>query len=267
MSAASGQISVVTGAAGLIGRQICVELARHGSRVIAIDATETVIDDVDVIQASVSDTEALAAAAARVATAHGRVDSLVHAAALTARTPGRGVSGELARFDLDAWRALLEVNLTGALVCVQQFLPMLLRSRAPRVLLVGSIQGLVPTLGTGAYGVSKAALTALTRQLAAELAKDGVTVNMVAPGPIVAEAAETGDGAHRPTPLGRYGTPDEMARAVVSVLDEPFGFMTGVVIPLDGGEHLRPRHRPPLPTRPPSAQAAESMGNNQVGRP
>lgn len=268
MSAASGQISVITGAAGLIGRQICVELARHGSHVIAIDAAETVIDDVDVIQASVSDAEAIAAVASRVATAHGRVDSLVHAAALTARTPGRGVSGDLARFDLDAWRALLEVNLTGALVCVQQFLPLLLRSGSPRVLLVGSIQGLVPTLGSGAYGVSKAALTALTRQLAAELAKDGVTVNMLAPGPIVAEAAESGgDARELPTPLGRYGTPDEVARAVVRVLDEPFGFMTGAVIPLDGGEHLRPRHPPPLPTRPPSAQAAESRGSKQVGRP
>jgi len=270
VSAATGQISVVTGAAGLIGRQICVELARAGSRVIAVDAAATDIANVEVIQANVSDADAIAAVAARVDATHGRVDRLVHAAALTGRTPGLGVSGELARFDLDAWRALLEVNLTGALVCVQQFLPILLRSSAPKVLLVGSIQGLVPTLGTGAYGVSKAALTALTRQLAAELANDGVTVNMVAPGPIAAGPVDLAGGAaqrDQPTPLGRYGSPDEVARAVVSVLDEPFRFMTGVVIPLDGGEHLRPRYPPPMPARPRSAQAAEDRASNMADRP
>lgn len=248
---------MVTGAAGLIGEQICVELARQGSHVIAIDAAETRIDGVDTVLADVSDATSIAAVATHIAAAYGHVDRLVHAAALTGRTPGRGVSGALVGFDLDAWRALIEVNLTGALVCVQQFLGLLLRSSAPKVLLVGSIQGLVPTLGTGAYGVSKAALTALTRQLAAELAADSVTVNMIAPGPIVADpAADSGaatelgtapDGPTPeggPTPLGRYGSPSEVARAVGSVLGEPFHFMTGAIIPVDGGEHLRPRHPP-----------------------
>lgn len=247
MSAAEGQVFLVTGAAGLIGHQICVELVQQGAHVTAVDAAATAIDGVDVMQADVSDADAIAGVAARVAATHGRVDCLIHAAALTGRTPGRGVGGELAGFDLQTWRALLEVNLTGALVCVQQFLALLLRSSTPKVLLVGSIQGLVPTHGTGAYGVSKAALTALTRQLAAELATDAVTVNMIAPGPIVAESKNLASGAAQadlPTPLGRYGSPQEVARAVVSILGEPFGFMTGAVIPLDGGEHLRPRYPP-----------------------
>ncbi|MGI8867661.1 MAG: SDR family NAD(P)-dependent oxidoreductase [Mycobacteriales bacterium] len=242
MSAQTGQIDVVTGAAGLIGRQICIELARRGSHVIAIDAAAAVIDGVEAVQGDVSDPTSIAAVAARVAATHGHVDRFVHAAALTALTPGRGVSGELVGFDLDAWRALIDVNLTGALVCVQQFHELLLRSEAPTVLLVGSIQGLVPTLGTGAYGVSKAALTALTRQLAAELATDAITVNMIAPGTIAGDPAGGTAPDERPTPLGRYGFPNEVARAVVSVLDEPFRFMTGAVIPLDGGEHLRPRN-------------------------
>lgn len=243
MSAAVAKVSVVTGAAGLIGNQICIELARRGSHVIAIDAAETTIDGVDAVQADVSDAASIAAVATHISTTHGRLDQLVHAAALTGRTPGRGVSGELVGFDIETWRALIDVNLTGALICVQRFLGLLLRSRAPKVLLVGSIQGLVPTLDTGAYGVSKAALTALTRQLAAELAKDSVPVNMIAPGPITGDPADVPAAGDGPTPLGRYGSPDEMARAVVSVLDE-FHFMTGAVIPFDGGEHLRPRHAP-----------------------
>lgn len=243
MSAGNTQVCVVTGAAGLIGKQICVELARQGSHVIAVDVEESLIDRVVSVRADVSDAESIAVVAAQIAVDHGRVDLLVHAAALTGRTPGAGVSGALVDFDLDAWRALIDVNLTGALLCVQKFLGLLLGSSAPRVLLVGSVQGLVPTLGTGAYGVSKGALTALTRQLAAELAKDAVTVNMIVPGPIVADLGDS-PLTDRPTPLGRYGSPDEVARAVVSILSEPFGFMTGAVIPLDGGEHLRPRHPP-----------------------
>lgn len=254
MGSAGGQVTVVTGAAGLLGGQICRELAGQDAQVIAVDAAAAVIQGVQVVQADVSDARSIAAVAAGIAADHGRVDRLVHAAALTGRTPGAGVSGELAGFDIGSWRALIDVNLTGALICVQQFLGLLRRSSAPRVLLLGSIQGLVPTLGTGAYGVSKAALTALTRQLAAELAADAITVNMIAPGPIIADTAgDHSPSEDPPTPLRRYGSPHEVARAVAALLGGSFQFMTGAVIPLDGGEHLRPRRRPVHLDDPPAA--------------
>lgn len=230
------RVAVVTGAAGLIGAEIRAELSRRGTRVVAVDVVAVDAQAPDAAFATdVTDPEAVAAVAGRVEAAYGHVDWLVHAAAVTARTPGRSMGGELAGIDLHVWRGLLEDNLTSALVCVQGFQDLLRRSTAPRVLLVGSIQGLVPTVGSGAYGVSKAALAALTRQLAAELAPEGVPVNMLAPGPVL-------DGSPGPTPMGRVGSPEEVAGAVACLLDESFGFMTGAVIPFDGGEHLRPRN-------------------------
>lgn len=243
MTASAQRLAVVTGAAGLIGAEICAALTRRGARVVAIDVVSAAGTDGDVFCADVTDPEAVAQVAARVEAAYGHVDWLVHAAALTARTRGRALVGELASLDLDLWNELLDGNLSGALVCVQRFLPLLRRSPAPRVLLVGSIQGIVPTFGTGAYGVSKAALAALTRQLAAELARDGVAVNMLAPGPIAAAEERAGVGLG-PTPMGRFGSPEEVAGAVCCLMDESFGYMTGAVIPFDGGEHLRPREGP-----------------------
>jgi NAD(P)-dependent dehydrogenase (short-subunit alcohol dehydrogenase family) len=241
---ATPTVAVVTGAAGLIGQAVVEELSSSGSRVVALDKISVDTGGAEMITTDITRMEDVAAAATLVASRYGRVDHLIHAAAITARTQGVDVRADLVDVDVATWQSILDANLTGALICVKAFVNLLRCSQAPKVLMVGSIQGIVPTLGTGVYGVTKAALAALTRQLAAELAFEGITVNMLAPGPISDDGAETARHLPGPTPMGRFGRPNEVARAVASMLSDSFSYMTGAVVPYDGGEHLRPRGNP-----------------------
>lgn len=263
MTARDGRsrVAVVTGGGGLIGRELCGVLEHAGHAVVAVDVGSLDVPGTLRLEVDVSDPNGMHEAAGAIEEAFGHVDWLIHAAALTGRTRGRQLTGDLASLNLEVWNEVLAINLTGALVCVQSLLPLLTRSAGPRIVIIGSIQGTVPTLGSGAYGVSKAGLAGLTRQLAAELAQRGITVNMVSPGPVAdaSELARLGNAAaERPTPLGRYGDPAEVALATVGLLGDEYGFMTGAIIPIDGGEHLRPRTGParahPYETHPQTAE-------------
>jgi len=239
---------VVTGVAGLIGGRIADVLTERGIDVIGVDVVAPEPGRWSrTVQVDLTDEAAVRRAADVVHAGLGGIDAIVHAAAVTGRSTTLGTH-TLRTVDLDLWRRVLDVNLTGALVGLREFGALLRTGGSAQILVVGSIQGLVPTLGSSAYAVSKAALTGLVRQLAAELAPDGIRVNMVSPGPVAdadelerLRAAGTDD---TPTPLGRFDRPREMAEAIADLVTGSFGYMTGVVIPIDGGEHLRPRSGP-----------------------
>lgn len=242
---------VVTGVAGLIGGRIADVLTERGIDVIGVDVVAAP-GGRRTFPLDITDEAAVRRVAAAVQAEHGRIDAVVHAAAVTGRSASLGTH-TLRTVDIDLWRRVLDVNLTGTLVCAREFGALL--GPGGQLLVVGSVQGIVPTLGSSAYAVSKAALTGLVRQLAAELAPDGIRVNLVAPGPVADDAeldrlgAAGVDGA--PTPLGRFDRPREMAEAIADLVTGSFGFMTGAIIPIDGGEHLRPRSGPPR-AHPPS---------------
>lgn len=240
-------VAVVTGAGGLLGSAICKQLCSLGARVVAIDRVPIVSSDMTTFGVDVCDEDAMARTASEVATCFGRVDWLVHTAAMTGRSGGLLESVSLMDVDLAVWDKVLRVNVTGALMAVRAFAKLLRDAGSGRVILFGSVQGSVPTIGSGAYAVSKTALAGLTRQLAAELAPDGIRVNIVSPGLVLSpeDSTEAGnDGRESASPLGRFGSPVEVAEIVTSLLGNGFRHVTGAELPVDGGEHLRPRSSP-----------------------
>jgi 3-oxoacyl-[acyl-carrier protein] reductase len=142
------------------------------------------------------------------------------------------------------WQDVIDVNLTGAFRTTRAATAALRRSDSGRIVFISSINGLRGAFGQANYAAAKAGLVGLARSLAQELARDGVTVNVVAPGFIdtamtAALPPDVHDGAIARTPLGRTGSPDEVAALVRYLCCDAAAFVTGVVVPIDGGQLLR----------------------------
>ena len=143
----------------------------------------------------------------------------------------------------EEWAGVIDTNLTGAFNTVRAALPWLRQSPAGRVVFIGSINGTRGRFGQANYAASKAGLVGLARSLAIELARDGVTVNVITPGFIDTPMtrglpqAVLEQAIHR-TPLGRLGLPADVAAAVRFLCGKDSGFITGIVLPVDGGQLL-----------------------------
>jgi len=145
-------------------------------------------------------------------------------------------------FPLDSWQAHLAINLTGVLLCAQQGARRMMRERWGRIINVASVAGMRAVgVGRTGYGTSKAAVIGLTRQMAVELAEHGITANAVAPGPVdtpmtrVLHSPEFRQSYTDAIPMNRYGTPEEIAAAVAYLASDGAAYVTGIVIPIDGG--------------------------------
>lgn len=170
----------------------------------------------------------------------GPVDILVNNA-------GMGMQGapqkirDFAKADLDAWRREFDLSLTTAVLVTRAFLPGMIERGFGRVVMMASVTGpLVSVTGSSAYSAAKAAMVGLTHTLALEVAKDGVTVNAVAPGWIATEATQRGEyAAARKSPMGRAGTPEEVAACVGFLASTGASYVNGVTLVVDGGNLLQ----------------------------
>ena len=240
------KVALVTGAAMGIGAAIAEQLARDGMTVLVSDinlqeAEKTAHGFRDAglsaaaLQMDVGAAASIEAAFRSVAATYGRCDVLVNNAGIAKTFP-------FIDFPLDNWLATLNINVTGTLLCSQHAARLMVRRHWGRIVNIASVAGM-RAVGKGrtAYGTSKAAVIGLTRQIASELAEQGVTANAVAPGPV---GTPLTDVLHSPEfraaytsaiPMKRYGRPEEMASIVSFLASESSAYITGAVIPVDGG--------------------------------
>jgi 3-oxoacyl-[acyl-carrier protein] reductase len=240
-----GRVAFVTGASRGIGRATALSLAADGMRVAVGYATDSdaAAETVAAIASTggtahavgvhVEDPESVDAAFGAVESELGPVEVLVNNAGVTA-------DGLVMRMSDVAWAKVVGVNLTGAFCTIRRATPKMMRARFGRIVNVSSVVAHVGGAGQANYGAAKAGLVGLTRSVARELGSRGITCNVVAPGPIATDMTESLGEAWLATvselvPLGRAGTPEECAAVVRFLVSDPAGYVTGAVVPVDGG--------------------------------
>jgi 3-oxoacyl-[acyl-carrier protein] reductase len=231
------RVALVLGGTRGIGLAAARALADAGCRVAVTTRDATADHPLDgeflVVGADVTDTDSIDAAFTAVEAQLGAVEVLVANAGITR-------DGLAVRMSDDDFAAVVDTNLTGTFRACRRALPKMMRARWGRIVVVGSVVGSAGQAGQANYAAAKAGLVGLARSLAREFASRSITVNVVAPGPIETDMlAALGDSQRAAiesmVPLGRTGTPEEVAAAIAFLSSDLAGYITGVVLGVDGG--------------------------------
>ncbi|MBV9917634.1 MAG: SDR family oxidoreductase [Solirubrobacterales bacterium] len=248
MSAASGDMSgrvvLVTGAGSGIGRATALLLAREGGRVLAADrdgeaAANTAAKgagELVSVEADVADEEA-------VARMFERCEQELGVPTVLANIAGVGSTTTAPDTPLEIWEKVFAVNARGTFLCCKHAIPRMAAAGGGSIVNMASVAGIMGLRNRAAYCASKGAVIALTRALAVDHVDDGIRVNCICPGTVdspwvrrlVEESGEVIDTLVARQPMGRLGTPEEIAAAVLYVASETAAFMTGSALVLDGG--------------------------------
>ncbi len=237
------KVALVTGASRGIGRAVALLLARAGARVVVTsrgDGASAVADEITAaggqalaLAADVVDAAAMTAAIDRIVDTYGRLDILVNNAGITR-------DQLLLRMKRDDWDAVLATNLTGTFICTQAVLKTMVRQRVGRIISISSVVGQSGNPGQTNYAATKAGIIGFSKALAREVASRNITVNVVAPGLIDTDMTRdiSSDAQANWTaniPLGRLGTPDDVAAAVCFLASDAASYITGQVLAVNGG--------------------------------
>src|SRR5438876_3406817 len=240
-----GQVAVVTGAGRGIGRAIALRFASEGTRVACLSRTEenakNTADEINGLRSEsakayavdVADHAAVQKIGARILKDFGRADILVNNAGVTRDALAM-------RMSLEDWDSVINTNLRGAFSFTQVLVRAMTKRRSGRIINISSVIGLMGNAGQTNYAASKAGLIGLTKSLARELASRNITVNAVAPGFITTDMTaglsdEVKKALHAKIPLGKTGTPEDVANAAAFLASADAGYITGQTLCVDGG--------------------------------
>jgi 3-oxoacyl-[acyl-carrier protein] reductase len=239
------QLAVVTGAGRGIGHAIAVQLAGEGARVACVSRTEAnakkTAEEINSLRSDaakyysvdVADHTAVQKIGAQILKDFGRIDILVNNAGMTR-------DGLAMRMSLEDWDSVINTNLRGAFSFTQAVLRAMIKQRSGRIINISSVSGIMGNAGQTNYAASKAGLIGFTKSLARELASRNITVNAVAPGFITTDMTtglsdEVKKALHAKILLGKTGTPEDIASAVVFLASAEASYITGQTLCVDGG--------------------------------
>jgi 3-oxoacyl-[acyl-carrier protein] reductase len=241
------RVALVTGASQGIGRATALALASAGAKVACaarnVEKLESVVAEIGAmdrearaIPMDVADAEQVKAGFKQVTERFGRLDILVNNAAVTR-------DGLALRMKTDDWESVLRTNLTGAHLCIQQALGMMLRQRSGRIINIASVVAQTGNAGQANYVAAKAGLIGLTRAIAVEVASRSITVNAVAPGFVTSPMTDplpqnVKDAMLARIPLGRMGADADVAAAIVFLASDEAAYITGHVLNVNGGLYM-----------------------------
>ncbi len=239
------QVAVVTGASKGIGKAIAVALAKEGYLVIvnyngSEEAATKTVDEIianggkaKAYQCNVSQYDACQAFIEEVVNTYGGIDVLVNNAGITR-------DGLIARMSEEAFDQVIATNLKGAFHCIRFAVKTMMKQRSGRIISISSVSGVLGNAGQANYSASKAGIIGLTKSVAREVAKRHITVNAIAPGFIKTDMTNqlsdaVKENVTQSIPLGEFGTPEDIANAVVFLASEQASYITGQVLCVDGG--------------------------------
>jgi 3-oxoacyl-[acyl-carrier protein] reductase len=252
-----GRVAIVTGAASGMGRATAHLFADEGARVVVADLggdrVAAVVEEIVAVhgedsalgvECDVGDPDRLRDLVERTVEWAGAIDVVVNNAGVS--MPNTAFASLQSDDDFESnWARTLDINLTAHVRLVRLALPHLIESDSARVVNIASTEAIVTTAGLAAYAATKSGVVGLTKSLAVELGRHGVTVNCICPGPINTGMTEAIDDeskaiyAKRRVPLRRYGDPEEVAQMTLNLCLPASSFVNGVAIPVDGGMTIR----------------------------